>query len=69
MTKDVVLTRIYSFPERKVVLSKRFRHQHLVDMLNVLLFAIANDLLCYITGVVNLFSQGEMSHQSWGVYN
>ena len=59
MTKDLVLSRTYSFLERKLVWSIGFRHQHLLDMLDVLLFAIANDLLCYIIRIVNLFSKGK----------
>ncbi|KAL8151992.1 hypothetical protein V2J09_021800 [Rumex salicifolius] len=53
--KDVVLSRIHSFPKGTSCDRDRLRAQHFVDVLGGTASAVADDLLVAITGVVNLF--------------
>ncbi|GJR09741.1 RNA-directed DNA polymerase, eukaryota, reverse transcriptase zinc-binding domain protein [Tanacetum coccineum] len=56
--KDLVLNRIRSFLKGTLCGRDGLRAQHLMDILGGAAFAVADDLLGSITGVVNLFLSG-----------
>ncbi|KAL8167366.1 hypothetical protein V2J09_008865 [Rumex salicifolius] len=57
--KDVVLTRIHSFPKGTSCARDRLRAQHFVDVLGGSASTVTDDLLVSITRVVNLFLSGK----------